>query len=90
MGRSRKEIVENFPKVQEMYNNGMTTEEIAEAFNVSKSSVWNWFNIMGITMKKRLIEETNLVYAVHTPPVLEKVTINGKIYTDITPLFSPR
>ncbi len=90
MGRSRKEIIEQFPPMKEMYDNGCTVDEIAEVFNVSKNSVYNSFNIMGLSLKKRLIDESNLVYAENRPPVLEKIIIDGKRYTDITPLFSPR
>ena len=90
MGRSRKEIIEQFPRMKEMYDSGCHVDEIAKSFNVSRNSVYNSFNIMGLSLKKKLIDEEKLVYAVNKPPILETMTINGKHYTDITPLFSRR
>ena len=90
MGKSRKEVMEQCQKVKELYCKGYTIDEIASAIGVCKSSVYNSFTIMGMSLKKRLIDESNLVYADNKPPVLEKVIIDGKRYTDITPIFSPR
>lgn len=75
MGRSRKEIIEKFPEMEIMYNSGYTVSEIARSFGVSKDSVYNWFNIMGYSLKKRVIDEDNIIYAINNPPVLEKVLI---------------
>ena len=65
--------------------------DIADHFCISASSVHNTFNVMGFAIKPRIgIDESNLVYADNKEPVLEKVVIGVKLYTDITPLFSPR
>ena len=90
MGKSRKEVMEQCQKVKELYCKGYTIEEIAQLIGVCKGSVYNSFTIMGMSLKKRLIDESNLVYVDNKPPVLEKVIIDGKRYTDITPIFSPR
>lgn len=90
MRRSRKEIEAQFPMIQEMYNSGRTIAEIAEAFNMSKTSVYSSFTIMGVSLNKRISDESKLTYAINNPPVLERLTINGKRYTDITPIFAPR
>lgn len=102
MGRSRKEILEQCQKVKELYCNGYTIKEIAASIGMSKESVYNSFTIMGISLKKSLIDESNLVYADNRVK-LEKVVLHGKwevkngvtfrkntICTDITPIFAPR
>ena len=89
MGRSRESIKEQCDKVKELYCKGYTVKEIAASIGMSKESVYNSFTIMGISLKKSLIDENNLVYADNSVK-LEKLIINGKWYTDITPLFSPR
>lgn len=103
MGRSRKEIMEQFPKIKQMYDNGCKIDMIAKTFGVSKESIYNAFTINGMSLKKTLIDESKLVYADNKPPVLEKVILYGKwevkngircrknsICTDITPVFAPR
>ena len=87
--RSREEIEMQFPIMKEMYESGYTVNDIANHFCISASSVHNTFNVMGFAVKPK-IDESNLVYADNKEPVLEKVIIGGKLYTDITPLFSPR
>ena len=69
---------------------------------MSKESVYNSFTIMGMSLKKSLIDENNLVYADNSVK-FEKVVLYGKwefkngikfrknaICTDITPVFAPR
>ena len=89
MGKSRKEIAKQFPKIREMYNSGSSVTKIAEFFGVSRDSIYNAFTINGLSLKKSLIDENNMVYADNSI-VLEKIVINGKNYTDMTPIFSPR
>lgn len=89
MGRSREAIMEQCQKVKELYCKGYTIKEIASSIGMSKESVYNSFTIMGISLKKSLIDENNLVYADNRVK-LEKVVIDGKCYTDITPIFAPR
>ena len=90
--RSRAEVERQFPIMKEMYEGGYTVNDIANFFCISPSSVHNTFNVMGYMIKKRGtdIDETKLIYADNKPPVLETVVIEGKLYTDITPLFAPR
>ena len=89
--RSGEEIEMQFPIMKEMYESGYSVNDIANHFCLSASSVHNTFNVMGFAIKPRTeIDESNLVYADNKEPVLEKVIIGGKLYTDITPLFSPR
>lgn len=89
MGRSRASIIEQCNIVKELYDSGYTVKEIAESIGMSKESVRNSFNIMGISLKKPEIDETNLIYADNSVK-LEKLVLNGKRYTDITQLFAPR
>ena len=90
--RSKEDMERQFPVMKEMYENGYTVVEIADYFCLSASSIHNTFNIMGYSTKKRSpdVDESKLTYADNKQPVLEKVVIGGKHYTDITPLFSPR
>ena len=78
--------------MKEMYDDGYTVNEIAQFFGISPSSVHNSFNVMGLTFNKRepAIDESKLVYADNKLPILEKVVIDGKLYTDITPIFAPK
>lgn len=87
MKRTNEEIVEQFKKYKELFEQGYLVREIAFECNTNESNVYNTFTIMGYTIKKPVVE--NLVYADNRVK-LEKVVINGKRYTDITPIFSPR
>lgn len=102
MGRRRKEVLEQCQKVKELYCNGYTVKEIAASIGRSKESVYNSFTIMGISLKKPLIDESNLVYADNSVK-LEKYVLYGKwevkngvrfrkniICTDMTPIYAPR
>lgn len=87
MIRTREEVEEQFEKYKKMYEEGYLVKEIAFAFNTNQANVYNTFNMMGYSIKKPVVEK--LVYADNSVK-LEKVVINGKRYTDITPIFSPR
>lgn len=89
MGRSRSGFLQQGETVKKMHEEGYTIPEIADALGVGIGSVYNSFTIMGIGRKKPTIDEENIVYTDNSV-VLEKVVINGKRYTDVTPLFSPR
>ena len=87
MIRTREEVEEQFEKYKKLFEKGYIVKEIAEAFNTNQANVYNTFSMMGYTIKKPVVE--NLVYADNSVK-LEKVVIDGKRYTDITPIFSPR
>ena len=89
MGRSRKIMEEYRQNVKELYKSGMNTTEIAKKLDVSYSSVHNTLVILGLSVKKRGIDENKLVYADNSI-ILKKLIINGKRYTDITPIYAPR
>jgi orotate phosphoribosyltransferase-like protein len=89
MGRSREAINEQCQKVKELYCKGYTAKEIAQAIGVSTPTVYNSFTIMGMSLRRSLIDENKIVYA-DNRVILEKIVINGKRYIDITPLFAPR
>ena len=72
-----------------MHEQGMTGVEIGVAIGVDKNSVYNAIYTMGLK-KRYSVEEETLVYAEYRKPILERIEINGKIYTDITQLFAPR
>ena len=87
MERTMEEIREQFEQYRKLYEEGYLIKEIAFALNTNQSNVVNTFTIMGYSTKREVPE--NLVYADNSVK-LEKVVIDGKRYTDITPIFSPR
>ena len=74
--------------MKKMWDAGYMLKEIAATFNTSISTVYDIFNLMCYSAKKTVVE--NLTYAVKSNVKFEKVKIDGKVYTDITPIFSPR
>lgn len=87
MKRTKEEIAEQFEKYKKMFEEGYLVREIAVAFKTNQSNVLNTFSLMGYSTKREV--PRNLVYADNSVK-LEKVVINGKRYTDITPIFAPR
>ena len=88
MGVEKKELEERRTKIIELYKKGLTENEIKETMEVSLSTVINALSIAGMRSPKTT--EEKLVYADNSIPVLEKVVVDGKLYTDITPIFVPR
>ena len=87
--RSREVIEMQFPVMKEMYESGYSVNDIANYFCLSASSVHNTFNVMGYAVKPKIgIDESKLTYAENKQPILEKVIVDGKLYTDITPLLA--
>lgn len=99
----KKRNTENYPAIKEMYEKGLPIKEIAEAFGISKYSIYDAISIMGIANRQPWKKDEELVYADNKPPVLEKVKVYGKLKmkngvkyrinslcTDITPILSPR
>ena len=87
MKRTMEEVREQFEKYKKMFEEGYLIREIAAAFNTNQSNVLNTFSLMGYSTKREVAGK--LVYADNSVK-LEKVVIDGKRYTDITPIFSPR
>ncbi len=87
MKRTMEEVKEQFEKYKKMFEEGYMIKEIAAAFGTNRSNVLNTFSLMGYSTKRPVVE--NLVYADNSVK-LEKVVIDGKRYTDVTPIFSPR
>lgn len=87
MKRTMEEVREQFEKYKKMFEEGYLVKEIATAFNTNQSNVLNTFSLMGYSTKREVTG--NLVYADNSVK-LEKVVIDGKRYTDITPIFAPR
>ena len=85
MGRSRVKIAEDYKGMKKMLEEGCTILDLAQEFNLSINSVYNTFNFMGDSLKSPK-EEEPLVYADNSVK-LEQVVVDGKRYTDITPLF---
>lgn len=84
-------IEEKREKAKELHEKGLTPYEISDVMGVGLSTVYTYLYISGITLRKtKEIDESNLVYADNRKPILEKMIIDGKYYTDVTPLFSPR
>ena len=89
---AKKEVKKHYPLIKEMYEKGIESKEIAEFLGVSKGSIYNAISSMGISARKKVIEENEkkLARADDSCPVFERMIINGKCYTDITPIFAPR
>lgn len=78
-------------KAKELYEKGLTPYEIRDVMGVGLSTVYTYLYISGITLRETTgIDESKLIYADNRKPILQKMIIEGKNYTDITPLFSPR
>jgi transposase len=89
----RGDLVHLYGMIKEMYESGTEVRELVELLDVSRDTIYRALARMNVKMRlstRRKNEEEKLVYVVEKPVVLEKVTVNGKVYTDITPLFSPR
>ena len=79
-----------YPQIQAMHEQGMKAQEIGAALNLSTQAIYNVISNLGLSKPRGMYDEAALIYADNRPAVLEKVIIDGKRYTDITPLFSPR
>ena len=92
MNKPKKEVKKHYPLIKEMYEKGMDSKEIAKFLDVSNVAIYNAISNMGISLRRKVIEEneTKLIYADNSVPVFERMIINGKCYTDITPIFAPR
>lgn len=92
MKKPKKEVKKHYPLIKEMYEKGIESKEIAEFFGVSIGSIYNAISNMGISLRRKVIEENEmkLVRVDNSEPVFERMIINGKCYTDITPIFAPR
>lgn len=89
----RGDLVHLYGMIKEMYESGTEVRELVELLDVSRDTIYRALAKMNVKMRlstRRKNEDEKLVYVVEKPVVLEKVTVNGKVYTDITPLFSPR
>ena len=89
----RGDLVHLYGMIKEMYESGTEVRELVELLDVSRDTIYRALARMNVKMRlstRRKNEDEKLVYVVEKPVVLEKVTVNGKVYTDITPLFSPR
>lgn len=91
--RKRGDVVHLYGMIKDMYEAGTEVKELVELLDVSRDTIYRALSKMGVKMRlstRRKYEEEKLVYVADEPIVLEKMTIDGKRYTDITPLFSPR
>ena len=90
MFKGKKQLEEEREKIKELYEEGFETIEIARIMGVSRSTVYNALSITGVIERRTTIDESNLIYADNSVPILEKMVIDGKRYTDLTPIFAPR
>lgn len=82
------EIKPLYPQIKEMYLGGVTISEMSRTLNISSATIYNAVSNMYLP-RRSAKDESNLKYADNTVK-LEKVIIDGKVYTDVTPLFAPR
>lgn len=83
-------VKKHYPQIKAMHEQGMSAQEIADELGLGKQSILNAISVMGLAKKRPQVDESKLIYADNSGPVLEKVIIYGKLYTDITPIFAPR
>lgn len=91
--RKRGDVIHLYGMIKDMYESGTEVKELVELLDVSRDTIYRALAKMNVKMRlstRRKNEDDNLVYAKERPVVLEKVVVDGKSYTDITPLFSPR
>ena len=89
-GKKKNSIKPYYGMIKELHEQGMNGVDIAFELGIDKNSVYNAVHTMGLSKKRGVVDESNLVYAECKKPTIEQVIVNGKIYYDITPLFSPR
>ena len=91
--RKRGDVIHLYGMIKDMYESGTEVKELVELLDVSRDTIYRALAKMNVKMRlstKRKNEDEKLVYVADEPIVLEKMMIDGKRYTDITPLFSPR
>lgn len=86
---TKQQVKQHYPQIKEMYLGGVTINEISQKLKISKNAIYNAVSNMYLPRRQRG-NELDLVYADNSPPILEKMIIDGKQYTDITPMFAPR
>ena len=82
-------------EIRRLYRQGKSVSQISYETEKSSSYIKTILKKYGAETKtnfaceKDLIDE-NTVFVEKRKIVLEKIEINGKVYVDITPIFSPR
>lgn len=84
----KQQIKPLYPQIKEMYLGGVTITEMARTLKISSATIYNAVSNMYLP-RRSAKDESNLKYADNTVK-LEKVIIDGKIYTDVTPIYAPR
>ena len=90
MKKERGSVKKYYPQIREMHESGMSAQEIGDVLGLERTSIHNAISNMGLSQKRGYIDESKLIYATYEAPKLEKIIVDGKEYTDITPLFAPR
>lgn len=82
-----------YPKIKEMYESGLPIIDISITLNISNYAIYKAISDMNIAKRKR----EDVLNRIEKGPeyvdnkvTLKKVVIDGKRYTDITPIFAPR
>ena len=84
----KQQVKQHYPKIKEMYLNGVPALKIAEELKLTKCAIYNAISNMYLPRRQGM-DESKLVYA-DNRVVLQKVVIYGKRYIDVTPIFAPR
>ena len=88
-----QEVKQRYKNIKEMYENGVSINDIAYALKISTVTIYNALSNMALPRRKRSgsmeYDENKLVYADNSV-ILEKVIIKGKRYIDVTPIFAPK
>ena len=88
--KERGSVKKFYPQIKAMHEQGMSAQEIGDALGLGRQTIHNVLSVMGLSKKRPQIDESKLIYAENKPYVLKRMIINGKHYTDITPIFAPR
>ena len=88
--KERGSVKKLYPQIKAMHEQGMSAQEIGDALDMGKQTILNAISVMGLAKKRPQLDESKLIYAENKPYVLKRMIINGKRYTDITPIFAPR
>ena len=97
LGIKQEKTAKLTEQIKRKYKAGKKLKHISDELNVSETFVRSTLKKLGIHKKVFLCSEENLInentiFAEDrfADILLEKVMIDGKMYEDITPIFSPR
>ena len=90
MSQERKDFIKScYPKIKELHEKGVLLKDIAAILDININTVHYAITAMGLPRRRNVVDESKLLYA-NNRIFLKRVIINGKKYTDVTPLLVRR